>query len=254
MNAHSHRRMGRFTILLFAIALTAEVARADEIQVCFNPPLPETCDATKAVVQAIASAREQVLVQAWGLISAPIAQALIQAERRVMDVRVILDRRAARRGYPGLERAGVLVLIDAEHAVAHSSVMIIDRHTVITGSFNFTRAAQERNAEDLVLMRSSTIAAQYVQNWNTHAGHSQPVRTQASRRPRPEVPQADAEGEDQRDQAVWLGVKRSGLAQPFGDSARESRDTIVRESPMVLAGTPTREAVDGRSGPVSRTR
>jgi phosphatidylserine/phosphatidylglycerophosphate/cardiolipin synthase-like enzyme len=249
MNAHSHRHAGRFTILLFAIAFTSELAQADEIQVCFNPPVPESCDATKAVVQALASAREQVLVQAWGLISAPIAQALVEAERRVLDVRVILDRRAARRGYPDLERAGVLVLIDSEHAVAHSSVMIIDRHTVITGSFNFTRAAQERNAEDLVVIRSPEIAAQYVQNWNNHAGHSQPLRTEAKRSPHHQVAPGDAESEDQRDQAVQLTAKDQGLLSYSGTV----RKSLVRGSPT-FASTPTRESVDGTSGPLSRTR
>ena len=192
MSAYSHGRSGRFTIFLFAIVFASGVARASEIQVCFNPPLPESCDATKAVVETLASAREQVLVQAWGLISAPIAQALVQAEQRVRDVRVILDKSVARRGYPFLERAGVLVLIDAEHAIAHSSVMIVDRHTVITGSFNFTRSARE-NAEDLVLIRSPRVAAQYARNWNAHAAHSQPAGTEASQSPREQVARADAE-------------------------------------------------------------
>ena len=133
MSACSHQRVGLFTILLLVIPFASGWAQASEIQVCFNPPLPESCDATKAIVEALVSARQQVLVQAWGLISAPIAQELVQAERRVQDVRVILDKRAARRGYPFLERAGLLVLIDAEHAIAHSSVMIVDRQIVITG-------------------------------------------------------------------------------------------------------------------------
>ena len=246
MSGYSHRLVSGFTILLFTIAFASGLARADEIQVCFNPPLPESCDATKAIVEALASARQQILVQAWGLISAPITEELVQAERRLQDVRVILDKSAARRAYPFLERAGVLVLVDAEHALAHSSIMIVDRQTVITGSFNFTRSAQERNAEDLVLIRSPTVAALYVRNWNAHAAHSQPVRTEASRSPRPEIPRADA---DQRDQAVRLTVKDQGLLSYSGTV----RKSLVRESPT-FASTPTREAVDGTSGPLSRTR
>ena len=206
MSAYWHLRASQFRILVFAIAFASGLARANEIQVCFNPPLPESCDATKAIVEALVSARQQVLVQAWGLISAPIAQELVQAERRVQDVRVILDKRAARRGYPFLERAGLLVLIDAEHAIAHSSVMIVDRHTVITGSFNFSRSAQERNAEDLVLIHSPTIATQYVHNWTAHAAHSQPVRMEASSSPRHRAVRADTEGEVHRDQAALTAV------------------------------------------------
>jgi phosphatidylserine/phosphatidylglycerophosphate/cardiolipin synthase-like enzyme len=44
---------------------------------------------------------------------------------------------------------GVPTLIDANHAISHDKVMIIDGETVITGSFNFTKAAQEKNAENV---------------------------------------------------------------------------------------------------------
>ena len=97
MSGYSHRRWVRVANLAFAFALASGLARADAIQVCFSPPLPEGCDATKTVVQTLASAQHQVLVQTWGLVSAPIAQALVEAERRVLDVRVILDKSVLRR-------------------------------------------------------------------------------------------------------------------------------------------------------------
>jgi phosphatidylserine/phosphatidylglycerophosphate/cardiolipin synthase-like enzyme len=52
--------------------------------------------------------------------------------------------------------------------------MIIDGETVITGSFNFTKAAQEKNAEKLLIIRDQALAAQYTQNWQAHAQHSEP--------------------------------------------------------------------------------
>jgi hypothetical protein len=39
--------------------------------------------------------------------------------------------------------AAIPVYIDAEHAIAHNKIMVIDGQTVITGSFNFTNAAEE---------------------------------------------------------------------------------------------------------------
>jgi hypothetical protein len=50
--------------------------------------------------------------------------------------------------------------------------MIVDGQTVITGSFNFTKAAEERNAENIIVIDDSAIAALYTQNWNSHAAHS----------------------------------------------------------------------------------
>jgi phosphatidylserine/phosphatidylglycerophosphate/cardiolipin synthase-like enzyme len=64
--------------------------------------------------------------------------------------------------------------IDAEHAIAHNKIIIVDGETVITGSFNFTKAAQEKNAENLLIIHDKALAAQYTQNWQMHAQHSQP--------------------------------------------------------------------------------
>jgi phosphatidylserine/phosphatidylglycerophosphate/cardiolipin synthase-like enzyme len=51
--------------------------------------------------------------------------------------------------------------------------MIIDKETVITGSFNFTKAAEERNAENLLILRSKELAERYIANWEKHKQHSQ---------------------------------------------------------------------------------
>lgn len=50
--------------------------------------------------------------------------------------------------------------------------MVIDETVVITGSFNFTRAAEEKNAENLLVIRCKTLAAKYTANWQAHAEHS----------------------------------------------------------------------------------
>ena len=52
--------------------------------------------------------------------------------------------------------------------------MVIDGQTVITGSFNFTKAAEENNAENLLVIRDKALADKYTANWNAHAEHSEP--------------------------------------------------------------------------------
>jgi phosphatidylserine/phosphatidylglycerophosphate/cardiolipin synthase-like enzyme len=47
-----------------------------------------------------------------------------------------------------LANQGVPTKIDAAHAISHNKVMIVDTEIVITGSFNFTKAAQEKSAEN----------------------------------------------------------------------------------------------------------
>jgi phosphatidylserine/phosphatidylglycerophosphate/cardiolipin synthase-like enzyme len=51
--------------------------------------------------------------------------------------------------------------------------MIIDAETVITGSFNFTKAAEESNAENLLIIRNKRLASLYTKNWKEHADHSE---------------------------------------------------------------------------------
>jgi phosphatidylserine/phosphatidylglycerophosphate/cardiolipin synthase-like enzyme len=65
-------------------------------------------------------------------------------------------------------------MIDADHATSHSKVMVMDAETVTTGSFTFSKAAQEKNAENLLIIRDTALAAQHTQSWPAHAQHSQP--------------------------------------------------------------------------------
>ena len=64
------------------------------------------------------------------------------------------------------------VKIDSEHAMTHNRVMIIDGETAITGSFNFTKAARENNAENLLVIHDKALAERYNRNWEDHAKHS----------------------------------------------------------------------------------
>ena len=70
--------------------------------------------------------------------------------------------------------AGIQTLIDDKHAIAHNKVMVIDSTTVITGSFNFTKAAEERNAENLLVIKE---APELVQAYTQTSWRMQPTRT-----------------------------------------------------------------------------
>jgi phosphatidylserine/phosphatidylglycerophosphate/cardiolipin synthase-like enzyme len=51
--------------------------------------------------------------------------------------------------------------------------MVIDDETVITGSFNFTKIAEQSNAENLLVIRDKRLALLYTMNWQEHAQHSE---------------------------------------------------------------------------------
>jgi phosphatidylserine/phosphatidylglycerophosphate/cardiolipin synthase-like enzyme len=144
------------------------------VTVCFTPG----GNCTDAIVKkALGEAKRTVLVQAYSFTSAPIAKALLDVHKRGVQVQVILDKSQRSEKYSAadfLANQGVPTMIDANHAIAHNKIMIIDGETVLTGSFNFTKAAQDNNAENLRILRNPTLAAQYTQNWDAHRQHSQP--------------------------------------------------------------------------------
>lgn len=130
----------------------------------------------QAIVDAIGQAKESVYVQAYSFTSAPIAKALVDAAKRGVKVEAILDKSQRKETYTGatfLRNEGIPVWIDDKHAIAHNKVMIIDGVTVVTGSFNFTKAAEERNAENLLIIKDTGLARLYMENWERHRGHSE---------------------------------------------------------------------------------
>jgi phosphatidylserine/phosphatidylglycerophosphate/cardiolipin synthase-like enzyme len=63
--------------------------------------------------------------------------------------------------------------IEAAHTIAHNKVMVIDGETVITGSFNFTKAAEDNNAKNLLIIHEKELASLYTRSWEEHAQHSE---------------------------------------------------------------------------------
>jgi phosphatidylserine/phosphatidylglycerophosphate/cardiolipin synthase-like enzyme len=149
-------------------------------QVCFTPAQ----DCAGLIVAAINQAQKEVLVQAYSFTSAPIAKALIQAQKRGVNVKIILDKSQTRqRGFSSAKLFAdyhIPVLIDYKTNIAHNKVMIIDSKTVITGSYNFTRAAQERNIENVLIISDQDLARKYLLNWHSRAKVSEVARTPAS--------------------------------------------------------------------------
>lgn len=60
---------------------------------------------------------------------------------------------------------------------------MIEGHVVITGSFNFTKPAEESNAENLLVIDDAALAAQYTTNWNAHLKHSEANTGLAEKQP-----------------------------------------------------------------------
>jgi len=132
------------------------------------------------VLKAINSAHNSINVLAYSFTSQPIAEALVMAHKRGIDIQVVVDRSQKTEKYTSatfLANAGIPVRIDYQHAIAHNKVMIIDRRHVETGSFNYTAAAAHKNAENaIVIWNNVPLAEIYLTDWNRHWQHLEDYR------------------------------------------------------------------------------
>ena len=158
--------------LILFLGATCSLAQAGSIRVYFSP----NGGCTDAILCQINQAKTEILLQAYSFTSKPIAQALIQAHKRGVKINEVLDKSNRGRKYSSatfLQNMGISVYIDDKHAIAHNKIMIIDNRVVITGSFNFTAAAENRNAENVVIMEDiPEITRAYQENFRSHLRHS----------------------------------------------------------------------------------
>ena len=147
---------------------TTSSAHGTAIHVRFSP----RGHCTQLVEETIAQAKERVWVQAYGFTSLPIADALIAAHQRGVEVKILVDRSQVKSKYSQVRHVmqqGIIVAVDKVPGIAHNKVMIVDDAYVLTGSFNWTKAAETRNAENLLLIRDTKLNRIYAAEWQKRA-------------------------------------------------------------------------------------
>ena len=134
-------------------------------------------DTEKVLIELIRSARKSLKVQAYVFTSRKIADAMVAAHRRGVKVEVLADAHMNRKPkgnvLPRLLAAGVPVALESRYQAAHNKVLIVDAAgpdcVVLTGSYNFTWSAQNRNAENVLVLRGHCeLARAYRENWLRH--------------------------------------------------------------------------------------
>lgn len=151
--------------LFLSLILLANIAYAD-IQTAFSP----NQGGTELIVKTIGEAKESIEVAAYSFTSTSIAKALLDAHNCGVKVRVVLDksqRTANYSSYIFLSNHNVPTRINSNYAIMHNKFMVIDGKTLQLGSFNYTKAAEEKNAENVMVIRNEidTIKV-YKQQWD----------------------------------------------------------------------------------------
>ncbi len=127
-------------------------------------------DEIAALKAEIERATRSIHIMAFVFSLEELAEAiLLQATHPEFVVRGVFEKRNSTASWsqlPALHCAGAAMRQDGNRYVLHHKVIIIDEDTVITGSFNFSKSAAQRNDENIVIIRDAAIAGLYLDEWN----------------------------------------------------------------------------------------
>ena len=143
-------------------------AEQPSIQVCFSPE--GKC--STVVISWIEQAKKSVHILMFTFTFQPLADALIEAKNRGVEIMVVLERTQEINDpiRNQLLNAGIQVRLDSNDATMHDKIAIIDSTIILTGSFNWTSSANSANDENLVVMSDSELAElferQFLLVWN----------------------------------------------------------------------------------------
>ncbi len=140
---------------------------APQIKVLFSPQ--DNC--AQEIVSEIDKAKDYVYVAMYYFTSRPIAQALIRARDRGVDVKVCLDEEQPTYEYSKsrfLENKGINMKLIGGSGIMHNKFCIIDDHITLTGSCNWTVSADLKNDENLLIIESEEIARIYKEQFNKY--------------------------------------------------------------------------------------
>ena len=123
------------------------------------------------IEKLIAAANDSVYMLAYSFASRDIAERLQAADKDGLDVVVICEDSKAYTDGGGqcgpLSEAGLAVYVDGyPDTLMHEKVIILDNSVVIAGSYNFTRSADKRNDEQVLVIQSSDIASQFLSEFD----------------------------------------------------------------------------------------
>ncbi len=174
------RRFLPVSAILIVVLICSGVTRAFELTAAGGAPAQALFSPdggfTQTIIKYISGAESEILIQSYYFGSFPVAEALIKAHKRGVRVSLIMDRADRAEGVtPGIRMSqeGIPVYLDNKHAIANNRVMIIDRRTVFTGSFDFNKASEQSIADNLLVVESPELARLYRENWLKHRGHSE---------------------------------------------------------------------------------
>lgn len=142
---------------------------AQSIDVAFSPEK----GAEALILKTIRSAQKSIHLAAYSFTNPDIARELINAKRRGVDVKLVVDAKS-NKARPGknamnlMANANIPIRAISTYKIHHDKYIIVDEKTVETGSFNYSRAAADGNSENVIVIYDNpSVAKQYKAHWQS---------------------------------------------------------------------------------------
>ncbi|MDR0225438.1 MAG: phospholipase D family protein [Burkholderiaceae bacterium] len=149
---------------------------APGVQVGFSPE----GSARTLVLETIGGARQSIQMLAYAFQAPDIMQALVDAKKRGVQVRVVIDKKrnlgkTSKKAMDFVTAGGVELRTNDHFHIHHDKTIIVDGEKVQTGSFNYAPSAETANSENVVVIRGMPdVAGQYVAHWQSRWDLGQP--------------------------------------------------------------------------------
>lgn len=160
-----------FSVFL-AILLFNSTSYPAEILGVYFPPYK---DSHLPIIELYDSAEKYIHLSIYSLTKDEIAQALIKAHKRGVEVKVLIDKAQAGNQYADdelMESEGIEVRRDKKSGMMHNKFCVIDDIIVYTGSYNHTKNATINNDENYIIIKDIGLAhifeTQFQKLWEKH--------------------------------------------------------------------------------------
>ena len=161
--------MKKLTAVLLLLVASLTFASDKSIESAFSPE----AGSEALVIKVINSSERTIRLAAYSFTSPVVVQALLDAKKRGVDIRVVVDDRgnhskASIAALNLLVNTGIPTRTISAYAIHHDKYIVSDEMNVQTGSFNYSKAAAKSNSENvIVIWNNREVAASYLKHWQS---------------------------------------------------------------------------------------
>lgn len=114
------------------------------------------------VINVIKNALNSIDLAAYSFTNDEIAFNLIKSKKRGIKIRIVIDKKMNEKEYTAvtyLVNHKINLKLDGKYVIMHNKFILVDKTSIQTGSFNYTKSAVSRNAENVIYLKEIIFVA-----------------------------------------------------------------------------------------------